>query len=33
DVYLRGKYGQKASQPLGTSRNVKITHNLDREPK
>ena len=33
DVYLRGEYGQKTPQTLGTSGNVKITHNLDKEPK
>ena len=31
DVYLRGEYAQKEPQPLATSGNVKITHNLDKE--
>lgn len=31
DVYLRGNHDKKASQSLGTSENVKITHNLDLE--
>ncbi len=33
DVYLRGEDSPKGSQTLDTSGNVKITHNLDKEPK
>ena len=33
DVYLRGKYGEKAPQSLATSGTAKSAVNLDREPK